>query len=116
LSRYIGPKLGELQERILNHFFQCESKQVEGINHISKAINAKQPRSIDYLVTNKFLQQDSQRAREKGNKFFEKPIYITDKGAAYAVVVLGVKLDEIKNYNIKYDRYYSKPDSPFFAF
>jgi DNA-binding MarR family transcriptional regulator len=106
LSRYIGPKLGELQERILNHFFQCESKRIEGINHISKAINAKESsvsRSIDILLYNKFLQEDPKRAREKGNKFFEKAIYLTDKGAAYAVVMLGVKLEQIKNYISKYD-------------
>ncbi|MGB8935128.1 MAG: hypothetical protein WCC17_08490 [Candidatus Nitrosopolaris sp.] len=98
--------MGELQERILNHFFQCESKRIEGIDHISKAINAKQPsvsRSIDYLLNNKFLEEDPQRAREKGNKFFEKAIYVTDKGAAYAVVMLGVKVEQIKNYTAKYD-------------
>jgi hypothetical protein len=76
----------------LNHFFQCESKRIEGINHISKAIDAKESsvsRSIDYLLDNKFLRVDPKRAREKGKKFFEKLIYLTDKGAAYAVVMLG---------------------------
>ena len=105
MSRYIGPKLGELQEKILNHFFQC-NKRIEGIDHISKAINAKEPsvsRSVDDLLNNKYLQEDPKRAREKGNKFFEKAIYVTYKGVAYAVVMLGVKMEQIKNYDTKYD-------------
>lgn len=100
MSRYIGPKLGELQERILNHFFQCESKRIEGIVNVKESSVS---RSIDILLYNKFLQEDPKRAREKGNKFFEKAIYLTDKGAAYAVVMLGVKLEQIKNYTAKYD-------------
>ncbi len=106
MSGYIGPKPGELQEKILNHFFECKSKRIERIDHISKAIDAIQPsvsRSIDRLLEDKYLVEDPKRAREKGNKFFEKAIYVTDKGAAYAVVMLDVKLEQIKNYNAKYD-------------
>lgn len=105
MSCYIGPKLGELQERILNHFFQCD-KRIEGIDHVSKAINAKEPsvsRSVHDLLNNKYLQEDEKRAREKGNKFFEKANYVTAKGIAYAVVMLGVKGEQIKNYCAKYD-------------
>jgi hypothetical protein len=99
--------MGELQEKILKHFFECQSKQIEGVNHISEAVGASQPsvsRSMDHLLENKYLQEDPKLAREKGHKFFEKPLYVTDKGAAYSVVNLRISLEQIKSYNKKYDR------------
>ncbi len=101
-----GSKLGDLQEKIINHFFVCETKHVESVIHISTSIGAQRPsvsRSIGYLVEQKYLVEDTEFRREKGGKFFEKSIFVTDKGAAYAVVVLGVKLDQVINYNTKYD-------------
>lgn len=84
-----------------------QSKQIEGVVHISKEVGAKHSsvsRSIDYLLEDKYLAVDPNLAREKGHKFFERPIYVTDKGAAYSVVNLGVTLEQIKSYNKKYDR------------
>jgi hypothetical protein len=101
-----GNRLGDLQEKIINHFFVCETKQVEGVSHISASIGAQRPsvsRSIGYLVEQKYLVEDTKLGREKGSKFLEKAIFVTDKGAAYAIVILGVKLDQVINYNTKYD-------------
>lgn len=101
---YIVLRLGKAQEKILKHFFECEIIAPEGVSHISKSVNLLQPsvhRSVSSLIKNKYLVKEDGRTRKKGRKSFEKALYVTDKGAA-AAVVLGVTLDRLENYYKKF--------------
>lgn len=93
-------RIGKAQEKILKHFFECNIIAPEGASHISKSINLLQPsvhRSISLLIKNKYLVKENKRTRKKGKMYFEKALYVTDKGAA-AAVVLGIAFDRFENY------------------
>jgi DNA-binding MarR family transcriptional regulator len=97
-------RLGKAQEKILKHFFECDIIVPEGVSHISKSINLLQPsvhRSVSSLIKNKYLVKEKGRTRKKGKKSFEKALYVTDKGAA-AAVVIGITLDQLENYYKKF--------------
>jgi DNA-binding MarR family transcriptional regulator len=96
--------LGKAQEKILKHFFQCDIVTPEGVSHIAKSINLLQPsvhRSVSSLIKNKYLVKENGRNRKNGKMYFEKALYVTDKGAA-AAVVLGITLDQLENYYKKF--------------
>jgi predicted transcriptional regulator len=106
-------KLGEAQEKILKHFFECDIITPEGVSHISKSISLWQPsvhRSVSSLIKNKYLIKENKRTRKKGKMSFEKALYVTDKGAA-AAVVLGITFDQLENYLNKFASYESALDS-----
>ena len=96
--------LGKVQEKILKHFFQCDIVIPEGVSHIAKSINLLQPsvhRSVSSLIKNKYLVKENDRYRKNGKMYFEKALFVTDKGAATAVV-LGITLDQLENYYKKF--------------
>lgn len=112
-GRYTVQKLGPLQQQILKHFFMCQRK-VESINHISGSLGAKGPsvsRSVSSLIKEKYLAVDREKEsllkREAGSKFFEKSLYVTDKGMLYSNVVLDIKYDQLIDYTQKYGMPYA---------
>src|SRR5919112_2028207 len=87
-------ELGELQQRILKHIFECTSKS-ENASHIAKSLGLAQPtvfKSIQPLLQENYL-ESKQKA-----KCTEKILTLTDKGAAVAVVILGVSFDQFENH------------------
>lgn len=90
---------------ILKHFFECNIVAPESVSHISESIKLLQPsvhRSVSLLIKNKYLMKDKRPTRSgKGKMSFEKALYVTDKGVA-AAVMLGVTLDQLKNYLSKF--------------
>jgi hypothetical protein len=85
--------MGELQQKVLNHFFNC-SYDSETVRHLSRTHGVLQPaifKSVNLLKKNKYLTKDK--------KFFSgrKKLFVTDKGAA-AAVVLGITFDKLHNY------------------
>jgi DNA-binding MarR family transcriptional regulator len=86
-------KLGELQQRILKHIFECTSKS-ENTNHIAKSLGLAQPtvlKSIQLLLQENYMESQQKAKRTK------KMLTLTEKGAA-AAVILGITNDEIINY------------------
>jgi DNA-binding MarR family transcriptional regulator len=87
------PKLGELQQKILKHIFECTSES-ENANHIAKSLGLAQPtvfKSIQSLLQENYLESQQKAKRT------EKTLTLTDKGAA-AVVLLGVTFDQFENH------------------
>lgn len=86
-------ELGELQQKILKHIFECTSES-ENANHIAKSLGLAQPtvfKSIQLLLQENYLESE-----QKGKRS-EKTLTLTEKGAA-AAVILGITNDEIINY------------------
>ena len=85
--------LGELQQRILKHIFEC-SEKLENVNHIAKSLGLAQPtvfKSVQSLLQENYLES------EQKSKRTQKRLTLTDKGAA-AAVLLGVSFDKFENY------------------
>jgi DNA-binding MarR family transcriptional regulator len=85
----------------LKHFFLCkENKRPESVSHIAKELRVLQPsvyRSVDLLIKEKYLLKENDFTRKSGQKYVEKNIILTEKGAA-AAVILGGTFDEFENY------------------
>jgi hypothetical protein len=100
MSGYNPIELGELQQRILKHFFDCEGQQTETVSHLSRALGTAQPavfKSVNLLIEQDYLIKDRKFRNGK------KTLLVTDKGAA-AAVVLGVSYDKFANYHIRLNR------------
>src|ERR671923_315750 len=101
MVRYSPQELGELQKQILKHFFVCkEDKRPESVSHIAKELKALQPsvyRSVDLLVKEKYVLKEDDFTRKSGQKYVERDLILTEKGAA-AAVLLGISNDDIINY------------------
>ena len=98
-SPYTKHQLGELQQKILKHIFECKSES-ENVSHIAKVLRLKQPtvyESIQLLIKDKFLQSERQLHRRG-----EKKIQVTHKGAAIAVM-LGMPFERLENYTRKHN-------------
>jgi hypothetical protein len=112
MARYNVGELGELQKRILTHFFTCKDIGPESVSHITKALGVLQPsvyRSVDLLIKGKYLIKENEYTKKSGQEYVEKDLIVTGKGAA-AAVVLGITNDEIINYFRKRKSKYSSPD------
>lgn len=100
MVRYSPQELGELQKQILKHFFLCKDKRPESVSHIAKELGVLQPsvyRSVDLLVKEKYLLKEDDFTRKSGQKYVERDLIVTGKGAA-AAVILGISNDDIINY------------------
>jgi hypothetical protein len=85
--------MGELQQKILNHFFNC-SYDSETIRHLSRTLGVSQPaifKNVNLIKKNKYLAKGKKFSSEK------KKLFVTDKAAA-AAVLLGITLDKLHNY------------------
>jgi hypothetical protein len=94
MPHYISFELGDVQKKILKHFFECRDKKPESISHISKRINILQPsvyRSANLLIRNKYL------LKENTYTLGEKTLIVTEKGAA-AAVLLGITNGQLTDY------------------
>jgi hypothetical protein len=97
LSSYNPLELGEVQQKILKHFFECGEK-LENVSHISKALGVLQPsvqRSVGELIKNHYLIRDTEYAKGK------KQLLVTEKGAA-AAIFLGINLDQLETFSKKH--------------
>jgi hypothetical protein len=100
MVRYSPQELGELQKQILKHFFLCKDERPESVSHIAKELKVLQPsvyRSIDLLIKEKYVLKEDDFTRRSGQKYVEKDLILTGKGAA-AAVLLGISNDIIINY------------------
>jgi hypothetical protein len=100
MAHYSHPELGELQKQILKHFFICKDNRPESVSHITKALRVLQPsvyRSVDLLIKEKYLLKEKEFSRKSGQKYVEKDLIVTGKGAA-AAVLLGISNNDIINY------------------
>jgi hypothetical protein len=93
-------ELGEVQQKILRHFFDCKDKQPESVSHISKSLRILQPsiyRSVDLLIKEHYLIKEGKYARGG------KELIVTEKGAA-AAMLLGTTNDQLIKYfgNLKW--------------
>ena len=83
--------LGDLQQKILKHVFECSSK-AENTSHIAKSFGLAQPtvwKSIKSLIKEDYLKDTQQHKRA------EKVLTLKDKGIA-SVIALGAKpLDQV---------------------
>ena len=98
-NSYTKHQLGELQQKILKHIFNCTADS-ENASHIAKALGLKQPtvyESIQSLIKDKFL-----HSKRQLHKRGEKALQVTHKGAA-AAVMLGIPFENLENYTKKYD-------------
>jgi DNA-binding MarR family transcriptional regulator len=87
-------ELGELQQKILKHIFECTEKS-ENANHIAKSLRLAQPtvfKSVQSLLQENYLESEQKSKRR------EKTLTLTEKGAAAAVVKLGISFDGFENY------------------
>jgi hypothetical protein len=112
MPRYISSELGDVQKKILKHFFECKDREPESVSHISKEIDILQPsvyRSADVLIRNKYLQKEIKYT------VGEKTLIATEKGAA-AAVLLGITNDQLIDYFKKIRRDYpsARDDVQFF--
>ena len=101
MPRYIS-ELGDVQRKILRHFFKCKDTGPESVSHISKEIGILQPsvyRSAIVLINNKYL------LKENVYTVGEKTLILTEKGAA-AAVLLGITNDQLMDYFKKIRRDY----------
>jgi hypothetical protein len=85
--------MGELQQKILNHFFNC-SYDSKTIRHLSRTLGVSQPaifKNVNLIKKNKYLTKDK--------KFFSgsKKLFVTDNGAT-AAVLLAITLDKLQDY------------------
>jgi hypothetical protein len=84
VPRYISSELGDVQKKILKHFFKCKDTGPESVSHISKEIGILQPsvyRSANVLINNKYM------LKENVYTVGEKTLISTEKGAAAAVLL-----------------------------
>jgi hypothetical protein len=98
-NSYTKQQLGELQQKILKHIFNCASDS-ENVSHIANALGLKQPtvyESIKSLVENEFLQSKKQ-LHKRGKRILQ----VTHKGAA-AAVMLGIPFESLESYTKKYN-------------
>jgi hypothetical protein len=96
---YTKHQLGELQQKILKHIFDCTSES-ETVSHIAKVLGFRQPtvyESIQSLIENKFLEPKKQ-LHKRGKRVLQ----VTHKGAA-AAVMLGIPFETLENYTKKHD-------------
>ena len=83
-NSYTKQQLGELQQKILKHIFNCTADS-ENASHIAKALGLKQPtvyESIQSLIKDRFLQSIKQVHRRG-----ERVLQVTHKGAVTASYV-----------------------------
>jgi hypothetical protein len=102
MPRYISSELGDVQRKILKHFFKCKDTGPESVSHISKEIGILQPsvyRSANVLIKNKYL------LKENVYTVGKKTLISTEKGAA-AAVLLGITNDQLIYYFKKIRRDY----------
>jgi hypothetical protein len=96
-------ELGEVQQKILRHFFDCKDKEPESVSHISMKLGLLQPsvyRSVDLLIKEKYLIKEGQYTHG------EKELIVTGKGAA-AAVLLGITNDHLIDYFRRVKQKYS---------
>jgi hypothetical protein len=94
MSSYKIIELGEVQQKILRHFFDCKDKEPETVSHISTKLGLLQPsvyRSVDLLVKEEYLIKEGKYARGG------KELIVTEKGAA-AAVLFGITNDQLIKY------------------
>jgi hypothetical protein len=94
MSSYKTIELGEVQQKILRHFFDCKDKEPETVSHISTKLGLLQPsvyRSVDLLVREEYLIKEGKYARGG------KELIVTEKGAA-AAVLFGITNDQLIKY------------------
>lgn len=97
MSGYNRTGIGELQQRILRHFFECQDQTPESVNHIANSLGVAQPavfKSVKLLIEDKYIVKDPEF------KSGRKALVVTDKGAATSVV-LGIPYEHIVNYFFK---------------
>jgi DNA-binding MarR family transcriptional regulator len=97
MSGYNRIGIGELQQRILRHFFECQDQIPESVNHIASSLGVAQPavfKSVKLLIDNKYIVKDPEY------KSGRKALVVTDKGAA-ASVALGISYEQLVNYFFK---------------
>jgi len=97
MSGYIWIGIGELQGRILRHFFECQDKIPESVNHIAKSLGVAQPavfKSVKLMIEDKYIVKDPEYKNGR------KALLVTDKGAA-ASVVLGISYEQMVDYFFK---------------
>jgi hypothetical protein len=108
-------QLGKLQQRILKHMFECNGHggghPYESVNHIAKALGAAQPtifKSVRLLIKDNYLISQKVIPLYGKRKLFRsfggiRELYLTDKGAATAVI-LGVTYSQFEySYSDIYD-------------
>ncbi len=103
MSSYKMIELGEVQQKILRHFFDCKDKEPESVSHISMKLGLLQPsvyRSVDLLIKEKYLIKEGQYTHG------EKELIVTGKGAA-AAVLLGITNDHLIDYFRRVKQKYS---------
>jgi hypothetical protein len=86
-------RLGELQQKILKHMFECTA-ETDNPNHIAKKLGIKQPTVYESVS---LLMKDHYLKAEQKHKRGPKLLTLTDKGAA-AAVLLGIDINEIRSY------------------
>jgi hypothetical protein len=97
MSGYNRISLGDLQQRILKHFFECRDEIPESVNHIAHSLGVVQPavfKSVNLLIKDNYL------AKEREYKNGRKALIVTDKGAA-ASVTLGIPYEQMVYYFVK---------------
>ena len=75
-------------------------QKTRSVSHIAKELRVLQPsvyRSVDLLIKEKYLLKENDFTRKSGQKYVEKNLILTEKGAA-AAVILGGTFDEFENY------------------
>lgn len=94
MTRYKSEELGDVQKKILKHFFDCEERKPESVSHLSKELGVLQPsiyRSVELLIKGGYLLKNDKYT--VGNK----EIIVTPKGAATAVL-LGITTNQLVRY------------------
>jgi DNA-binding MarR family transcriptional regulator len=86
-------RLGELQQKILKHMFECTA-ETDNPNHIANELGIKQPTVYESV---QLLMKDDYLKAEQKHKRGPKSLTLTDKGAA-AAVLLGIDITRIQNY------------------
>ena len=89
-------ELGEVQKQILKHFFVCkkENKRPESVSHIAKELRVLQPsvyRSVNLLIKEKYLLKENEFTRKSGQKYVERDLIVTGKGAATSCYIGNLK-------------------------
>jgi DNA-binding MarR family transcriptional regulator len=76
--------MGELQQNIIKHLFECKNEGVESVSHISRALKALQP-AVHRSV--KVLEKEGYVVKEKEYDGGVKGVALTSKGGAAAIVL-----------------------------
>jgi predicted transcriptional regulator len=91
-------QLGDLQQKILKHIFECQSK-TENATHIPKSLDLAQPtvrKSVESLIKEGYLNATQRHKRA------EKVLALTYIGAA-TVISLGVTFEQYEKWTRKSD-------------